>query len=415
MQSEKLGIFEQNIENACFGSNLLRNISGIEFIGPHNWKQMYVELRQNNSNRSLLYSQLIPHEKKLQRDLSVFDNKGNNLVIIPSHIIQRALSSICDYYIYKAWQKASTPELKYIYNVIENPINFNEVFCYDDEDKIHENINLIYNQIKDIVSHFEEQYKESKSYLFIQRIFMFINIYRYFYIPFVELETPIKNLECYSLEYSIEKLTKKSIVRKRFYIFGFDTISIRFEIEKKASNHIKILSPHGILFLDANVIGLKNEDLIRKYQNLNPYLDENMIYFNIPEKDSVKIVEEWGKNDEESSEDLNENDSELKSEGPLITINIGTSKKLPHRLSLMMVLIILMYVSIFIPTIAIIFFNHDFVLSNVIGVFVLTLTIIIALGIYSMDKPFLVEYVAVQIVIVTFLLILEIIFLSKFF
>jgi hypothetical protein len=74
-----------------------------------------------------------------------------------------------------------------------------------------------------------------------------------------------------------------------------------------------------------------------------------------------------------------------------------------------------MYVSIFIPTIAIIFFNHDFVLSNVIGVFVLTLTIIIALGIYSMDKPFLVEYVAVQIVIVTFLLILEIIFLSKFF
>jgi hypothetical protein len=396
---EELSDFENNIANTLFSTELIRYNSGIEFISPINFRQFYTELRQNISHNDLLYSQLIPRTKTLQRNMSVFDNQGNELSIIPSDVIEKSLSAICDFYMFKAWEYADKSELPFISRFFEHPVDFGDIFCHDDE-TTHEKIKAIVNQINYITLNVEKIDKNSRCFSYIERIYVLVGIYEKLYIPFVKLNNSIAGNECFSLNYSIDKVLsqekKVTLIRRKFWVFGFDTITINLEIEENVSNHIKILSPEGILFSHAGISGLQDENLIRKYGNLDYYLDNDMIYFNIPKKDSSKIFEDRRIRTEDPQKPV-----------PKINLDMSVSKDFPMKLSLIRILVFLMYVSIFIPAIAIVGFNHGIVLTNLLGIAVLTLTIIIAIGIYSIDKPFLELYAAGQILLVIIFFIIE--------
>jgi len=376
--------------------------------------------------------------------MSVYDNSGNKLLIIPSHVIGEALSHLCEFYIDKAWQLVGYHGRKELYDLIENPIDFNSIFYYDDiqnginqEKEIHsldDEINRIknvlellgnsdgttdYRQLQPLLEHTEdkgihldnEKHKnednhKNTSIFYLDCVLMLASIYEDYFIPFVSLETPVKNHEYYHLHYSVDKITNTSLVRREFIILGSQEFRFLLEIQQSASNHIKILSPEGILFQYAHIANIKDPILKEKFQNLNEYLDDDMIYFYISPKESNIIVEEQKKASEiPSNEEQNEVESD--DQGPLIKCGLGVSNGFPRRLSLIRILVLLMYCSILIPFITIVIFKHDIVLSNLLGIAVLTLTIIIAIGIYSIDKPLLELFAAGHISLIIIFFIIE--------
>jgi hypothetical protein len=370
---------------------------------------------------NLVYSNLVLRKKILQRNMSVYDNRGNELLIVPSNIINDALSHLCELYVYKAWQLVGYHGRKELYDLIENPIDFNSIFYYDDVQQNRtnqeegiilpvDNINRVKNVLKllkNTTEHKNEINYENTSIFYINRILMLLNIYeKKYFIPFVALETPIKNHEYYNLHYSVDKVINTSLVHREFIILGSQEFRFLLEIQQSASNHIKILSPEGILFQYAHITDIKDVKLKEKFQNLNEYLDDDMIYFYVSPEESNTIVEEQKKASEIPSKE-EQNEVESDDQGPVINFGLGVSNGFPRRLSLIRILVLLIYGSIFIPFISIVIFKHDIVLSNILGITVLTLTIIIAIGIYSIDKPFLESYVAGQIVIIITLFIIE--------
>lgn len=348
----------------------------------------------------MIYSQLIPRKKKLQRNMSVFDNRGNELPIIPSDVVEKSLILICDYYLYQAGEQANQHEKPLLSGFMDKSINFGDIFCYDDDEIAHNTIKTVIKEIKELTVKIEKINNKSRCFSYIERIYMLVGIYEDFYIPFVKLTNPIGINECFSLNYSIDTTLsqekKESLIRKRFSVFGLDTITINLEIVENISNHIKILSPEGILFSHAGISGFQDENLKSKYGNLDKYLDNNMIYFNIPKSDSTKISEERLTIPEDPTKPIH-----------MINVNLSVSKNFPIKPSLIRTLVLLMYISIFIPAFTVILFNQDLILSNILGIAVLTLTIIIAIGIYSIDKPFLELYATRQIFIITILFFIE--------
>jgi len=371
-------------------------------------------------DENLVYSNLVLRKKILQRNMSVYDNRGNELLIVPSNIINDALSHLCELYVYKAWQLIGYQGRTELYDLIENPINFNSIFYYDgiqqngmnQEEEIlfpTDEINRVKNVLKllkNTTEHKNEINYENTSIFYINRILMLLNIYeKKYFIPFVALETPVKNHEYYNLHYSVDKITNTSLVHREFIILGSQGFSFPLEIQQSASNHIKILSPEGLIFQYAYITGIKDPKLNEKFQNFFEYLDDNMIYFYISPEESNIIVEEWEKFSEilsrKEMEDIN-TDIQV----PAINFGIGVDNGFPRRLSLIRILVLLMYGSIFIPAITIVIFKHDIVLSNLLGIAGLTLTII-AIGLYSIDKSLLKLYFTGHISLIIIFFIIE--------
>lgn len=428
MEKKTLSKFEKEIENAIFGSKILRNQMGIEILGPQNWKQDYQVLYKNVSDHSLKYVRLSPRVKKVQRNLSVYDSRRNRLAIVPSYLVEKALCRICEYYILKATEIVDQEEDTILHEFTDTSINFDTVFCHDDEGNSHEesdqNDNIaIHQKIKRIASNLEKAGKEDKnSYFYINRILMLVRIYKWFYLPIVELEIPEKQEKSFFLSYSVENLREESIIYRLFLIFGFQQIYFPLEVEESASNHIMILSPEGTLFRHAGVSGLKGTEIESKYKDLSKKLDDDMVYCHIPPEDADIIYERWFQSI--SNEKINSNsdnhpsvnrNAHRENEGPAIEAKIGISRDFPKRLSLIRILVILMYLAIFIPVYSLVIFNSHMSSSLVMETLILEVTILISLGVYAMDKTFLHEYIAAQIIILFTLFILEIILLSMFY
>lgn len=426
MEKKTLSKFEKEIENAIFGSKILRNQMGIEILGPQNWKQDYKVFYRNVSNRSLKYVRLSPRVKKVQRNLSVYDSRRNRLSIIPSYLEEKALCKICGYYTLKATEIMDQEEDTILRELVDNPLDFSLAFCHDNEEgnnsEKNDQINSIdiYQKIKGIASALEKAEKSDRnSYFYINRILTLVRIYKWFYLPIVELEIPAKQEECFFLSYSVENLREESIVRRSLLLLGFQSLYFPLEIEESASNHLMILSPEGTSFSRAGVSGLEGTGIENKYRDLSKSLDDDMVYFHIPPKDADVIhrrsfqLAPDGRTG--NTQDTSRDESvSRENEGPTIEMSIGISRDFPRRLSLIRILTILMYLAIFIPTYSLIIFSSQVSSSLIMETLILEVTILISLGVYAMDKTFLHEYIAAQIVILFVLFVVEIAILSIF-
>lgn len=337
MVTRSLSEFEKEIEHAIFESKILRNQLGIEILGPQNWKQNYKVFYKNISSHKLKYVGLTPRKKKVQRNLSVYDNMRNRTAVIPSGIVEEALCEICDYYVTKANETVDKDEDRIIGELLNNRIDFSTIFCHNGNEEV---ISTIHQRIARIASQLEESGKEDRdSYFFINRILALVGVYDGFYIPIVMLNTPVEKGECFIVSYSVENLEEESMTHRSFYFTGTLNISFRLEVEE-----------------------------------------------------SVAALH--------------------KREGPRIEVSFGISRNFPWRLSLVRILTILLYISIFIPAIALFVFRCNIDSSIFIETMILVVTILISLGIYAIDRTFLHEYIASQIILLITLFIAEVVCLS---
>ena len=124
------GVFVNEIEDALFGSKILRNHIEIELLSSENWKQRYIILYRNESGDKLKYLRLDPRKKEVQRNLSVYNNEGSRLPIVPSYIVEKSFCMICQHYISKAHELAAGKEKAIVNRLKRNPIKFDTIFCY---------------------------------------------------------------------------------------------------------------------------------------------------------------------------------------------------------------------------------------------------------------------------------------------
>ena len=327
--------------------------------------------------------------------------------------MEDALSKICEFYVLKALEIANDIEKRIINESINNSIKFSSIFCHDSDKN---DIQNLLDKIRKIAVNLEEKEEITNRdpVFYINRIFTLVTIYEEFYVPIVELETPLEERRCLSLICSVENLRKSPMTLRWFLLTGILPVSIDLEIEQSASNHIRIFSPKGLVFRHACISGIEGTRVASKYGDLKEFLDDSMIYFYIAPEDAKEIHELRNKSTEDKifHNDITpssqcETTTDKKKKGPTIEISMGISRNSPKRPSLIRILTTMMYISIFVPSIALFVFNSHVDSSLIIETMILEVTILVSLGVYSMDKPFLHEYIGMQVVILLFLFIVE--------
>ncbi|MGD2247578.1 MAG: hypothetical protein PVF58_04170 [Candidatus Methanofastidiosia archaeon] len=422
MLSKKLSKFEKEIENAIFGIKFLRRHLKIEILNTQNWKQEYKVFYRNETNNILKYVMLTPRRKEVQRNLLIYDNWENRLASVPSYLAEKALCRICKHYILKAREVANDKESKVLNELTESPIDFDTIFSYDDKNKnIKEANQNARKKLNEVVSKLSESQTVTTNnpYFYIDRILALLRPYKNLYIPIVKLEIPIKPKECFSIRYSVENLQKKSISSLKFLLFGILPISVPLELEKAVPNHIMILSPKGLLFQYAGVTGLEGTEIEKKYKDLSEFFDDDMIYFHIPLEHTgiiyqiqSKVAKDKGTSngsDDVGSSRLCQITANKKKKGPIIEVDLSIGRDIFQRPpSLVQTLIFLMYISIFIPSIAFFAFKYHITPSLLMQTLILEVTILVSIGVYAMEKPFLPEYITIQVLIILALFIIQI-------
>ena len=421
MTKEELGKFEREIENAIFGPKVLRRHLKVEILNPQNWKQEYKVFYRNESNERLKYVKITPRKKEVQRNLSIYDNRGNRLSTVPSYIVEEALRGICRRYVSEAHRVADDEEKKIIDEIVSFPVDFDTIFSYDDKKKrnnIKETVQKAKERLRKIALNLKkpEEITSKNSYFYIDRLLSLISPYEDLYFPIVQLEKSVMGKDCFSISYSVENLQDEYISSPWFLLFGTLSITIPLELERLVSNHIMILSPNGLLFKQAGITGLKGTSIEEKYENLSNFLDDDMIYFHVSPEDTEIVhqvqsesveVKRVASGSNSNSNSNQTSDKSTRAKVPAIEFNLRISRNFPQRPSLIRMLILLMYLSLFIPALAHTIFYSRITSALLMETIIIEVTILVSIGVYSMDKPFLPEYIATQVVILLLLFIIE--------
>ena len=362
---EDLAKFEREIENAIFGPKVLRVHLKVEILNPQNWRQEYKVFYRNESNERLKYAKIDQRKKGVQRNLSIYDNRGYELSTIPSYIVGKALGGICRHYVSEAYRIANDEEKKMLDEIVSSPIDFDTIFSHDDRKNTKKIIQDAKERLKRIALGLKksEEIPPENPYFYVNRVLSLISPYEDLYIPIVQLEKPVRGEDCFSISYSVENLQEQHISSRWFLLFGNLSISIPLELKRHVPNHIMILSPNGLLFQQAGITSLEGTPIEEKYKDLSKYLDDDMIYFHVSLEDTETVYQAQSESvkettvatgsDSSSSSNSNQTtDESTRAKGPEIEFSLGISRNFLQRPSLIRMLIFLMYLSLLIPALA---------------------------------------------------------------
>lgn len=407
-----LSLFSREIEKALFDSEILRNHLTIEVRTPNSWKQEYNVVYRNKrkkndpENDSLTCIRLPPRRKKVQRTLSIYDKSGQQLTIIPSELVNKALINVCEFYLSEVIN--SFKDKKY-FDELMHHVDFCSVFSYNSNMEL---VQKILHKLKKVISELESklEYSEDTYLLYLRRIYFLVNTYKNFYIPIAKLEEPLNPRDCVFIRYLVENLTKPfmssdtSMSNRTLYFKGYLNLSFPLELETGASNHFRIMSPPGMIFRNAGISGLEGVLNLEMYADLDELLDDDVVCFHIPQEKAKEILKLQKKRIIEGKDKMK------------IKISLGVDKNIFRRFSLTRSLVFLMYLSAIIPLWAFLFPYQDFVFGfQVTSISVLiTLAILVSLAVYSMDKRFLHDYLAGQVVILITVYLAELLFIVPF-
>jgi hypothetical protein len=258
-----LDSFACEVEKAIFNLQVVRNHLTVEIRTPDTWIQKYTIVYRNKSGTSC-FARLPPRRKVVQRNLSVYDRRDHRLTIIPSGLVREALRSICQTYCIRAIESAKPVEAVYINEFINSSVDFCEIFRYDGD---AESIQLILASLRTCINNMRESSGISTDCIdFLKRVYFLASIYKNFYIPIVRLENPLKYDDWLLVSQSVENLNKPptdtrsrtTMSNASLYVSGVLDLSFPLELETRASNHVRILSPPGIVFRKAGISGLED-------------------------------------------------------------------------------------------------------------------------------------------------------------
>jgi hypothetical protein len=357
----------------------------------------YLFYNRGNQNVSLL--PLPARERKLQRNMKVEDFSNQNLVFIPS-------SSSTDHFV-----KLSTTILdesaknliesqKFVFNTIRRNIqpDLPKVFKYKPDKN---DIESVYKNVGTIL-----QTEALKSIKFMGEMFPLIELIKQYhnglYYPVVALREPLQPHSYTLIKVSVERLKEFLKSKKNWFktfatfsLIGRLTLSFVPRIYPGVSNHVRIYAPEGLVMRDVE-FDLSNKEekknqikILEKELNeeKKDYFDEKCFYIQLGPENSTLM---YG----------------CKTH---INIKFGFSKKGFH-LGLLPLLSFFLWLTIVSPIVFPVLRDPQFILM----LLTLSVTILVAIGIYALDKKIVNHYIVTQVVLAFMVFVAEIVFMLIF-
>lgn len=352
----------------------------------------YIFYNRGNQNVSVL--PIPARERKTQRNMKVEDFSNQNLVFIPSSSSTDLFVKVCTTILDES-AKHLTGSQRTVFDTIRANIDpaLPKVFKYKPDKN---DIKSVYKNVGTIL-----ETEALKSIKFIGEIFPLIELIKQYhnglYYPVVALQEPLQPC-CYILiKLSVERLKEFLKERKEqlktlayFGLMGRFTFSFVPELHPGISNHVRIYAPEGLVIRDVEFdLSNQQEEKKNKMKKLEKelnegkkdYFDEKCFYVQLGPEDSKMM--------HNSKTHLN--------------IKFGLSKKGFH-LGLLPLLAFFLWLTIVSPILFPVLREPQFILM-LLG---LSVTILVAIGIYALDKKIVNHYIIIQVVMAFVVFVAEI-------
>lgn len=351
----------------------------------------------NKGTQKVSILPLPARERKTQRNMKVEDALNRTIVFIPSSSSTHLLEKACTHIIEEA-NKHLDAHQKEVYKKIKDGIkpNLIKVFTYKPDP---EEIKSVCTTMGTI---FESETLKSKK--FMEEISILVKILEHYndglYYPLVTLFEPLEPRTYTLLKLSVERLREYLSQRwERFKVllkFGFlgsFTFSWQPELYPDISNHVRIYAPEGLVIRNVEFDMSQPEESAEKMnlkeleKDLNEkkkdYFDEKCFYIQLGPEESKTMCNCTHFN-----------------------IDFGLRKKGFH-LSLLQLLSLFLWLTVISP----LFFDELRNHSSILTLLTLSVTILVAIGIYALDKKIVNHFITTQVVLVFLVFAGEILFM----
>ncbi|MGC1119635.1 MAG: hypothetical protein WBA22_00955 [Candidatus Methanofastidiosia archaeon] len=355
----------------------------------------------NNGDNPVSILPLPPRKRKTQRNMKVKDSSNRQLVFIPSAVSAPLLESAFTQMLENAYNTLNPSQRDYFKETKETiESDLKHVFMYKPDT---EKIQHVCQEIGSILDVDILKYKP-----FMEQIYPVISILedynRRFYYPLITLHEPLEPQTHAMIQLSVERL--REIFNERWerikvlLSFGFlGSFSLSFvpELQAYVSNHLRIYAPEGLLIRDVEFDLSRpgksreefgNEALTEELErNLNrerkDYFDERLLYVQLGPEESGKAYNRTH-----------------------VNIELGLRRKGLH-----MGLLQLLSLFLWITVLSLLVFSQLQTLDSIFGLLTLSVTILVAIGIYALDKKILNHYIVTQVTLAFIVFVAEIVYL----
>lgn len=354
----------------------------------------------NKGDQEISIIPLPARKREIQRNMKVEDSSKRNLVFIPSSSSTAIFTTACTAILEESdrtLDKRQKDAFKEIRDSVEPDLR--KVFTYNPKD---EDIESVYRRICDI-----PEREILKSEKFNREIIPLIELLEQYnkglYYPLVSFPEPLKPRSYTLIVLSVERLREylnekwgRFTTLAKFGLLGRFTFSFEPELHPDISNHVRIYAPEGLLIRDvefdlfeqqgdSNEKENRQSELEEKLNNgKKNYFDERCFHVQIGPEDSTIIY----------------------NCNPHFNLTFGLSKKGFH-LGLLPLLSLFLWLTIMSP----LFFEVLRSAQYILMLLTLSVTILVAIGIYALDKKIVNHYIITQIMLAFLVFIAEIIFM----
>jgi hypothetical protein len=364
----------------------------------------------NKGDKTVSTLPLSARERKTQRNMKVEDSSKRNLVFIPSSSSTEIFVKACTLILEKADshldedQKGAFAEIK---KKIEP--NLSEVFKYKPDSQ---EIKSVYEDTGEI---FEKEIFKKKTFEkktseeakeFLREIFPLVEIVKQYnnglYYPLVALPEPFQSHNYMFVKSSVERLGEyPQYVKERlkiltsFGLLGRFTFSFVPELHPGISNHVRIYAPEGLLIRDvgfdlfsSSENSSREDDPRELEERLNKEkknnFDEKCFYIQLGPQESTTMCRC----------------------GAYFNVEFGLSKKRFH-IGILPLLSSFLWLTVISPML----FKSLQTTQFILMVLALSVTILVAIGVYAIDKKIVNHYIVTHVVLAFLVLAAEIIYM----
>jgi hypothetical protein len=366
-------------------------------------EKIYVFYNKGDKTVSIL--PLSARERKTQRNMKVEDSSKRNLVFIPSSSSTEIFKKACTLILEKAdshldkHQKGAFAEIK---KKIEP--NLSEVFKYKPDAQKIKSVYEDTGKIFEKETSEKETFEEAKE--FLREIFPLVEIVKQYnnglYYPLVALPEPFKSHNYMFVKSSVERLGEyPQYVKERlriltsFGLAGRFTFSLAPELHPGISNHVRVYAPEGLLIRDVGFnLSSPSENSSREddprelEEQLNREkknnFDEKCFYIQLGPQESTTMCRC----------------------GAYFNVEFGLSKKGFH-IGILPLLSFFLWLTVISPM----FFKSLQTTHFILMVLALSVTILVAIGVYAIDKKIVNHYIVTHVVLAFLVLAAEIIYM----
>ena len=351
----------------------------------------------NKGDNPVSVLQLPARERKTQRNMNVEDASKQDMIFIPSFSSADLLVRACTTILEKS-NRLLNKRQQHVFKSIKESVESHlaDVFTFKPDP---EDIADVCKKISTIST-----MEILKSEEFAREILPLIEILEQYnnglYYPLVALSEPLQPHHYTQVTLSVERLREylsnkwdRFKTLAKFGLLGRFTFSFVPELHPDISNHVRIYAPDGLLIRDVEFDLLNNAEDTNKVRNRTQKLKEDLNRDKISNFDEKCFYIQLGP--DESATMCNCT--------TYFNIMFGLSKKGVH-LGLLPLLSMFLWLTIISP----LFFGVLRSPQSILMLLTLSVTILVAIGIYAIDKKIVNHYIIAQVSLAFLVLVIEI-------